>query len=173
MDAFGGEIVDALNAGVADGEKVEFHCFGSRSFGKHDRVAVTEHPFVPFDDWRGLYGRFKSFDLGVAVNPLDETDEFCKCKSELKFVETAAMGVPLITSRVPPYTEFLKEGENGFFASMPKEFADKVLMVMRDEAMSRKVSENAYRTVVEDYDVTKNALKFLEDLDEARKKVAR
>jgi hypothetical protein len=98
---------------------------------------------------------------------------FVSHNSELKFVESGAMGVPVVTSRVAPYTEFMVEGENGFFASVPGEFAEKVLLVMRDEALSRRVSRNAYDKVAEDYDVRKNALRFMEDLVAARASVSR
>ena len=81
------------------------------------------------------------------------------------------MGVPLVTSRIPPYTEILKENETGFFASTPREFAEKILKVMRNEKLSRYVSENAKNMVREKYDVMINAQKFIDDIMDAVRKV--
>jgi hypothetical protein len=89
---------------------------------------------------------------------------FISHNSELKFVETAAMGVPLITSRVRPYIEFMKEGDTGFFATTPKEFAYKILMIMRNEKLARQVSDNAYRYMITNYNVDTNARKFIADI---------
>lgn len=169
-DEFVSEFLDALHAGMRDNETCLFNCFGSRFFKSYDKIAIKEHVFFDWPDWQGLYSAMASFNLGIAINPLDEQDEFCACKSELKFVETAAMGVPLVTSRVPPYTGFMTEGETGFFASTPREFAEKVLMAMRDEPLSRRVSDNVFKYVIENYDVKKNALKFIEDVSAARAK---
>lgn len=173
-DKFVADVLSLLDVELKNEEKCIFNCFGSRfSSKKYDRVSVREHVFFEGSDWKGLYSKMKSFNLGASINPLDEHDEFCWCKSELKFVETAAMGVPLITSRVPPYTEFIKDGENGFFASTPKEFVDKILLVMRNEPLSRVVSKNAFDCVIEHYDVKKNALKFIEDVLAAKLVVSR
>lgn len=171
MDEFVREFLRELENGMRDKERCSFKCFGMRGFESTDRVSVEKTPFFGWTDWMGLYRKMKSFDLGVVINPLEESEEFHWCKSELKFVESAAMGVPLVTSRVPPYKGLIKEGVNGFFASTPKEFAEKVLLLMRDERMSRRVSGEAYRQVCSEYNVRMNALKFLKDVEEAMREV--
>ena len=171
MEGFMNLILGELNAGIRVGEKLACNFFGKKRFGGHNKIDVRELGAFERGDWKRFYEKLVSLDLGVVANPMDEGNDYWHAKSELKFVESGAMGVPLVTVRVPPYTEFLKEGENGFFASTPREFADKILLIMRDEALSRKVSLNAYRNVVDDYDVTKNAAGFLEDLDNARKQL--
>jgi hypothetical protein len=168
-DMFVSEFLDILNAELKDGEQCVFHSFGQRFLHSRTKVTVKEHMYFHREDWKGLYSELVSFNMGTSINPLDEHDEFCKSKSELKWVETAAMGVPLITSRVPPYAEFMQEGELGFFASTPREFADKVLLIMRDEQLSRKVSANVSKYVVENYDVKENARKFADDMRQAMK----
>ena len=166
MDSFINDVLGCLDRDLKDGESLCLHYFGMRRFGKYSRVKLQGHMFFEADDWRGLYGKFKDLDLGVVINPLGEDNEFHHCKSELKFVESGAMGVPLITSRVFPFTEIIKDGENGFFASSPQEFADKILILKRDENLSRRVSAMAYGQIVNDYDDIENARKFIKDLME-------
>ena len=171
MDLFISNILRELSEGMVEGERCDFHCFGSRLFPSFTNVETHEHLYYKPEDWRGLYSKIVSFDLGVMINPLEETDEFHHTKSELKFVESGTMGVPLVTSRIPPYTEILKENETGFFASTPREFAEKILKVMRNEKLSRYVSENAKNMVREKYDVMINAQKFIDDIMDAVRKV--
>jgi glycosyltransferase involved in cell wall biosynthesis len=163
MNSFVEEFLVALDGMLADGEHCVFRCFG-RQFASRAKVRVVTYDYFQFADWRGYYAKLPELDLGVVINPLVENEEFWWCKSEVKFIEAGAMGVPLVTSRVPPYLELIKEGETGFFASTPKEYAEKVVAVMRDEAMSRKVSAAMYAKVVEEYDIEKNTRKFLDDL---------
>lgn len=172
IDGFIDKMLGVLDMGVRYGEKLVVHYFGKKVVGKYGRIRVEEHPAFERGDWKGFYEKIVELDLGAIVNPLDEVNEYWSCKSDLKYVESGAMGVPLVTSRVRPFAEFMKEGENGFFASTPGEFAEKVLKIMRDEELSRKVSERAFEYVTENCDVAKNAAKFLDDLEEARQKVA-
>jgi len=173
MDGFIHEFLREMESRLEGEERCIFHCFGRRVFEGGKRVVVGQNVYFGGKDWQGFYTKMRSFDLGVVINPLDEKDEFWWCKSELKFVESGAMGVPLVTSRVPPYLELIKDGVNGFLASTPSEFADKVVELMRNEELSRRMSVEVYRTVKEDYDVVRNARKFLDDVAAARVKLRR
>ena len=170
MDRFVYDMLRIMDAWVPEDIKCTFHCFGSRNYPQFSKVAVKEHLYIKPGEWRTLYAKWVAFDLSAVINPLEEADEFCHCKSELKYVESGAMGVPMITSRITPYTEFIKEGENGFFASTPNEYAEKLLLLLRDEALSRRVSANSRAYVLRNYDVQENARKFLADVEVEIKK---
>jgi hypothetical protein len=173
MDGFIHGFLKELEGMLTGDERCVFHCFGRQVFEGGKRVVVGQNVYFGCKDWKGFYSKMKSFDLGAVINPLDEKDEFWWCKSELKFVEAGAMGVPLVTSRVPPYLGLIQEGVNGFLASTPAEFAAKVVSLLRDEVMSHRVSAEAYRTVKEGYDVIRNAQKFLVDVAAARARLMR
>ena len=166
MNSFAEEFLRELD-GMLGSERMEFKCFGKCDMPRFERIGVKAYPFYKPEDWKGLYSAFVGMDLGVVVNMLDESDDFCRCKSELKFVESGAMGVPLVTSRVEPYLDILEEGVSGFFASTPREFAEKVVAVARDEEMARRVSRKAREMVVDGYDVGRNAEGFWKDVVEA------
>lgn len=163
MDGFAVEFLKEMDRRLED-EVCIFKCFGHYGLPEFKKMRVKSFPYHKHDDWKGLYARFADMDLGVVVNMLDENDDFCRCKSELKLVETGTMGVPMVMSRVEPFLTIVKEGETGFFASTPSEFADKVLSVMRDEALARRVSNNVKSLVKKDYDVDENAKQFLRDV---------
>jgi len=163
MNGFVKEMLTRLDGKLGEGEEVHFICFGNHDLGTFKKVKVTEHPYFKPAEWREFYNECRSFAFTVVVNPLDESDEFCHCKSELKHLETGAMRVPLVTARVHPFTEVIQEGKNGFFASTPEEFADKALMVCRNPSLAEKVAETAHEHVREEYDSGRNARKFLAD----------
>ena len=166
VDPFIKEVLKCLDQKLGDGERVGFICFGQHGLGTFEKIKVVEHPYIAPDKWQELYREYCSFAFSAVINPLDESDEFFHCKSELKFVETGAMMVPLITSRVHPFTEVIREGENGFFASTPEEFADKALMVCRDSLLAEKVATAAHKQVKEEYNSVRNARCFMADVME-------
>jgi hypothetical protein len=125
---------------------------------------VERQNFFRPADWRGLYGRFVGMDLGCVLNVLDESDEFCRCKSGLKWLESAAMGVPLVTSRVPPYTEFATDGKNLVLASSPSEFAARILELARNTKVATEIGDNAKRLMLTDFNCDGNAKRFADDL---------
>ena len=63
-----------------------------RRFEQNGRV--RRHPYVP---WRELPGLIAQVDINLA--PLDLTRPFNHAKSEIKFLEAAAVGVPTIAGR--------------------------------------------------------------------------
>lgn len=164
MNDFVFEILRILNGRIPKGMRCIFHSFGNRQYPSFPNIEIRQHPYIEPQLQKKLYEKWVNLDFGVIINPLEEDDEWCHCKSELKFIESGTMGVPLITSRIPPYTEFIKDGENGFLASTPEEYADKLVLLMEDEALSRKVSDNAREYVKTNYDVVANAKQFIADL---------
>jgi glycosyltransferase involved in cell wall biosynthesis len=170
MDRFVYDMLRILDPMIPSGMKCTFNLFGPRDYPPFPRISVKEHLYVRTTDWKELYAKFVSFDMGAMINPLDESDEFCHCKSDLKYHEAGVMGVPMIVSRISPYAEFVKEGVNGLFASTPEEFAEKLALLMRDEVLSREISKATTAYTVENCDVQKNAQRFLADVEAAIKK---
>jgi glycosyltransferase involved in cell wall biosynthesis len=173
MDGLVAQSLQEVDNGLKPGEVFAFHYFGMKKFPAYKNVKVVGHECVPTEKWMEWYSKLKELDLGAVINPLEENDEWCHCKSGLKFVEAGAMGVPLVTSRVKPYTEFIMDGVNGFLASTPVEFAEKMLLLMRNDVLSRKVSYEVRKQVETDYDVDRNATKFLNDVREAMRLAGR
>lgn len=61
-----------------------------------------------FASW--LSGMRSEFDAGVI--PLVD-DQFNRAKSDLKFLEMAALGLPVLASEVSPYADTIRNGETG------------------------------------------------------------
>lgn len=81
-------------------------------------------------------------DIGVA--PLHE-DPFSVCKSDLRFTEYAALGVPVIASNIPPYSKSIKHGITGFLANNKNEWKKYLNVLIKDEDLRIKIGQNAKR----------------------------
>ena len=80
-----------------------------------------------------------AFDIGIA--PLIETG-FNQGKSRIKILEYAASGVPVVASRLEPYSNSVKEGYTGFLASTGKEWFDALELLIKNEELRKKMGKN-------------------------------
>lgn len=85
------------------------------------------------------------FDLGVA--PL-VSDRFNDCKSPIKVMDYAAMGLPSLASRMPAYTEYLKSDIDCFHADNDVHaWVDVLLRIANDPVAMRRVAAAARASV--------------------------
>ena len=88
----------------------------------------------------------------IAVIPLVD-NEFNKCKSSIKWVEMASLGVPSVTSNVSPYAEIATE-DNGVFVENSYGAWDKgIRMLLDDKILRAKIGGEAQRTVNKKFDI--------------------
>jgi glycosyltransferase involved in cell wall biosynthesis len=65
-------------------------------------------------DWETYYRSIAVFDINIA--PLATQDEFNRGKSDLRVLEAAALGQPVVASPSEMYLRFVVDGETGFLA---------------------------------------------------------
>ena len=53
----------------------------------------------------------------IALAPLEMGNIFCRAKSEIKFVEAGALGLPVVASDIAPFRDSITPGEDGFLAA--------------------------------------------------------
>ena len=92
-----------------------------------DRVAKL--PAVPWPELPALLRR-----ADVHVVPLADT-LFAACKSELKWVEAALVGRPVVAAAVGPYRDCVRTAENGWLASSPHQFGPHLLQAIDDAGL--------------------------------------
>jgi len=102
------------------------------------KVGWGKRAYPRFVPWLTERARF---DLAVA--PL-EASVFTRCKSDLKFLEYSALGIPAIYSRVTPYKESVRHLETGYLAeNTPRAWTRALEQMMDDEAGRREMAERA------------------------------
>jgi len=147
-----------------------FHRFGRHlASDVYHHIEIVNHEYVPVEQWRDLYRKYSELSFDATISPLPEDEEFCHCKTELKYVESSAMGVPVVVSRMAQFKDVICDGVNGFFASSPEEFADKIALLSTNSLLARQTAENSRAHVLLEYSSRKCAVEFLESIRAAMK----
>jgi glycosyltransferase involved in cell wall biosynthesis len=94
-----------------------------------------------------------TFDIGlVPLTPCLFND----AKSDLKGMEMAACGIPVIASAAEEYLDWIEPGDNGFLARKPRDWFDHLDALVNDPGLRRQMGRNARakaatRTIQEHY----------------------
>ncbi len=104
---------------------------------------------LPFANRREHFGNIASIDINLA--PLVIGDPFCESKSELKFVEAGACGIPTIASATQTFREAILDGTDGFVAMDTAEWEERLLRLIDDEQFRKDIGEAARKKVFEKY----------------------
>ena len=114
----------------------------------HDWVKIPAYPY-------------KSAILNptIALIPLVD-NAFNRCKSPLKWIEMASLGVPAVTSNVSPYKEIATE-DNGVFVENSYGAWDKgIRMLLDDKILRAKLGGEAQRLVYDKFDINKEYVRW-------------
>jgi glycosyltransferase involved in cell wall biosynthesis len=94
-----------------------------------------EHPYPRFVAWMRQHLRWD-----VAIAPLED-DAFTRCKSDLKYLDYAALGIPGIFSDVRPYRETVRHRETGLLAANePKAWAEALEEIVSDASLRARLA---------------------------------
>lgn len=165
MQEFAKQFLKILNNLKMD---FEFWYFGKTDdFYKYTKKLKYVHcnrlNYIPTNKWKQVYKTFALADFDVVINPLEENDIFFHCKSPIKFFEMGMLRVPLIVSRVHPFTDMIEDGVNGYFASTPKEFVDQILRIKNHPKESKELVDKVVDIIREKYLVPRHARKFIDN----------
>ena len=97
------------------------------------------------------------FDIGIA--PLEDTS-FNSSKSNIKFLEYSALGIPTVASKVTPYSSTIVNGETGFLIK-PKgtvylDWVKALTKLVENKELREQVGKNANKFVKENFNIEKN-----------------
>lgn len=106
----------------------------------------------------------RSFDIGVMPLP---DDAWAKGKCGLKALQYMALGVPTIASPVGVNTDIIEDGVNGFLASTPSEWVEKLSRLIADKELRRVFAHNARMTVERRFSGRSQAPRILQVLRDA------
>ncbi|MCX7982771.1 MAG: glycosyltransferase family 4 protein [Syntrophales bacterium] len=90
----------------------------------------------------------RKVDIGIV--PLTD-DDWSQGKCAYKVLLFMSYGVPVIASPVGVKAELIREGVNGLLASKENEWVEKILLLVHDHELRRKIGEAGYRTFATDY----------------------
>jgi len=88
--------------------------------------------------------------LDVGLMPLPD-DEWARGKCGMKALQYMALGIPPVVSPIGVNESIVRDGVNGFFASTPEQWVDRIARLLEDESLRRQLGREARRTVEDSY----------------------
>lgn len=123
---------------------------------------ITWYPFVNMEIY---FDQMNEMEIDVMVIPRAD-NYFNRCKSNLKFLETAMFEIPCIAQGFPdgqsPYQQDPEDAEYMIIANSEDEFVDHVKQLSKDRAKIRELGKKARKYVEEKYSIENNAHKWVE-----------
>lgn len=107
----------------------QFHLIGG-SYG--ERFKLNPGQLVETGWIDGVEKTWKAIDFDIALAPL-RPHVFNRSKSNLKALEAAALGIPIIASDCGPYPDFVEHGKTGFLVKRDHEWV-KYLHILAEDA---------------------------------------
>ncbi len=105
----------------------------------------------PLLAWRHLPGVLGNLDINLA--PLDMLTLFNHAKSEVKWLEAAAVGVVTVASRTAGFSEAVRHGETGLLAGTPAEWERMLEDLVTQPELRARLGSAARREAEQRYTV--------------------
>lgn len=146
----------------------------------HVRFLMTPQPDQDgfFTGWEGIpnmgmvskwvyidqYPAFlKSWDLDIGIAPLKDND-FNRAKSNLRWLEYSAIHIPTVASRVYPFKNSVRAGQDGLICNTSQQWYDALKMLILDAQKRKDIGEAAYRRVKTDFNLETVSRRYAEIL---------
>jgi len=110
------------------------------------RQRVRRWPWMPWPDY---FWGITQADINLA--PLELGNPYSEVKSELKWFEAGALGIPTVASATAAFTEVLRHAENGFLAQTEDEWFDILDELVRNPERRREVGAAAETEALSHY----------------------
>jgi glycosyltransferase involved in cell wall biosynthesis/2-polyprenyl-3-methyl-5-hydroxy-6-metoxy-1,4-benzoquinol methylase len=159
------EIESALQRLLDEFPRVELRIVGYLDLGKGWEKWAHRVRRVPFVPWRELPAILAQFDVNLA--PLEAGNPFCLAKSELKYVEAAAVGVPTVASDAGAFQHAIRHGETGFLAGGGDEWLEALRRLVADPSLRSRLGEQARADALRRYHPATRAAELRAVLDQA------
>lgn len=100
----------------------------------------------PFSGYAGYFGHLAQSD--ICVIPLLQ-DRFNDCKSAIRYLEAAVLGIPTIATNIGDFKNLIINGENGFLASSDEEWDIALRQLIEDQVLHKNISQKSREYVME------------------------
>lgn len=135
-------IVPALRKIMANNPETYLEIYGFTSLPGmedfHNRVS-----FAPYEDNYRRFMQsisFRGWRIGLA--PLIDTPSN-RCKTDVKYRDYSAYGLPTVYSKVEPYISRIRNGENGLLAGTNQEWVQALETLIHKPELCREIGRNA------------------------------
>lgn len=103
---------------------------------------IDQRGFVP---WQELPRMIAEADIVIA--PLDLNDPFARSRSALKYLEAAALGLPVVASSVPAFAATMTHNETGLLATTLEDWRECLEALIAQPQLRLRLGDAAYTNV--------------------------
>ncbi len=137
-------IKDSLVRILKENSNVKLYLVGELDLPEDFKEYRSQIVIVPFIDWHNLPKLVASVDINLA--PIEDTI-FNRAKSENKWVEASLVKTVTVASNVGAFAEMIEDGKTGYLCE--DNWYDVLSMLVKDTALRKEISENAFAFVKE------------------------
>ncbi|WP_157204285.1 glycosyltransferase [Methylomonas koyamae] len=140
-------------------DQVRIIFFGDtiKDFIRHKSVNIVK--FEP--NYNTYAAQLKSLNINIALTPLIN-NKFNQCKSNIKWLEYSAAGIPGVYSDIAPYNSCIIDKKNGLLAqNNPESWFFAIANLLNNQEKANEIIKNAQKEVLEKYSITNCADKYL------------
>lgn len=118
---------------------VRFHLMGG-DYAREMKIPKAQGSYTPWID--GVENVWRQIDFDIALAPL-RPHVFNQSKSNLKAMEAAALGIPIVASDCGPYPEFVEHGKTGFLVKRDHEWGKYLRILVEDPDLREEMGAAA------------------------------
>jgi len=135
---------------------------GPEKFINHERFK-NELVWTQIDEYPS---KLASMGFDIAIAPLWD-NEFNRAKSNLRYLEYSALGIPTVASNVEPYAKTIEDGKDGFLVlNSEKKWFDKISELIYNTELRSTFAQNAFKKVNDYYSLKIVTQKYADLLKE-------
>ena len=132
---------------------VEFSFWGCKPPSALEKSRNSLYIDVALHDYRDFVKWFLSQKSDLFIAPLVDCP-FNRSKSYLKYLEYSMLGVPGVYSNLPPYSQLIENGVNGFLAASLDEWEYYIRELIENPVLRYNVGTSALNNVKDNYVLT-------------------
>ena len=125
---------------------------------------IHQTGFLPYSEYPAL---LRSLKLDIGLAPLEDSP-FNACKSNIKYLEYAACGIPGVYSNLPPYRDSVRQGVTGLLVeNTPQSWFDAIATLVENAMIANEIASAAFDDVWDRFPMHKQAphwLKLMENI---------
>ena len=130
---------------------------------------ITHPRFKVLKRWTNIIdypSMVKGWDLDIGIAPLRDNN-FNRAKSNLRWLEYSAAGIPTVASRVRPFVESFRSAD-GCLASSKQEWYDALKFLIQNPEERSRIGKTAYDRVKADFNMDTVAEQYRATLEEIK-----
>lgn len=109
------------------------------------------------------YKEFPQFlaelNLDIAIAPLLDT-KFNQCKSNIKWLESSMLGIPMVLSDVKPYSDSVRNYKTGYLASNTAQWVKYLSWLIESPQKRKQIGQEAKKEVLANWTIERQLPKY-------------